>query len=147
MLTGPRKRTLALAALIAAGLVGVTANSSEAAPRRKSVQKKNHSTSVKKKSQSKQLTNAKRLAEMRTHSAAPERADAIRRILEARSMAQEAPLVDKQGVPVADTPRAAVNAGNTRASSPLTPASPADSAVREALARRREWTEPRQSVL
>lgn len=81
----------------------------------------------------------------------PEREAAIRRILEERSggmqAAKPAPQVDKQASPAAQTPRDGGRAENTRKSSAPLQAPADDSAVREALARRREWTEPRQDVL
>lgn len=131
-------------------MVGVTANSSEAARSSKRTEQKNHSTSNKKNHNegSSQVANANRIMAERTQAMTPEREAAIRRILEERSGGtQPAPQVDKQGPAVAQTPQASGRVENTRKSpSPLqVPAE--DNSVRAALARRREWTEPRQEVL
>lgn len=56
-------------------------------------------------------------------------------------------MVDKQDSPAAETPRAAERVVNTRKSSPQTQAPQADPAVAAALARRREWADPRQGLL
>jgi cell wall-associated NlpC family hydrolase len=129
-------------------LVGVTANSSAAARGSKRDEQKNHSTSNKKKTHSTQEENAKRLAALRTHATTPEREAAIRRILESRSEgASQAPVVDKQDLSAAQTPRGLGKVEDTRKSSPSLQVPTEDNAVREALARRREWTEPRQNVL
>jgi len=131
-------------------LVGVTANSSAAARSSKRDEQKNHSTSNKKQTHksSTQEENAKRLAALRTHATTPEREAAIRRILESRSEgASQAPVVDKQEPTVAQNPPGHGRLENTRKSSPSLQVPTEDNAVREALARRREWTEPRQNVL
>ena len=137
--------------MLSLGLVGITANSSAAA-RRKPVEQKNHSTSVKKKHSktSSQVANAGRRTEARTRSVTPEEEAAIRRALELRSgsmPSRVAVTADENESRVARTPRATEKVDNTRTSSPQLKAPAEDPAIREALARRREWTEPRQSLL
>jgi cell wall-associated NlpC family hydrolase len=115
--------------------------------------KKNTSTSVNKKKSKKttsKVANAGRRVETRTRSTSPEEDAAIRRALELRSgsmPSRVAVTAEEKNPPAAATPRAADQVDNTRTSSPQLKPPAEDPALREALARRREWTEPRQSLL
>ena len=148
-MTGPRKRTLLSAILLSAvALTGGTANSSQAA---KSALK-NHSTTVKRVKQQKswkQTGIASRRVRVPAHSASSEMSSASSE--QSQSMAGNGPqyaVAGYQGTDVAGTPRAAaVGSENTRKSSTSGQVATADAAVLEALARRKNWTDPRGSLV
>ena len=148
-MTGPRKRTLLSAILLSAvTLTGGTANSSQAA----NAALKNHSTTVKKVKQQKswkQTGIARRRARVTAHSAASKMSSASSE--QNQTMAGNEPqqaVAGYQGADVAGTPRAAaVMSENTRQSSTFGQVAAADAAVLEALARRKNWTDPRSSLV
>lgn len=149
-MTGPRKRTLLSAILLSAvALIGGTANSSQAA---RKVALKNHSTTVKKVKQQvswKESGIASRRIRVPAHSAALKMSSASS--MQSRKMAGKRPrhaVTGNQVADVAGTPRAAaVVSENTRTSSTSGHVAVADSAVMEALARRKNWTDPRSSLV
>jgi cell wall-associated NlpC family hydrolase len=134
--------------LSAAVLTGGTANSSQAA---RKAALKNHSTKVKKAKQHtswKQSGIASRRARVTAHSAASKGSSASseQSRLKAENEPQKA-VAGYQDSDVAGTPRAAAeNSEDTRKSSNAGQAA-ADAAVLEALARRKNWTDPRSSLV
>jgi cell wall-associated NlpC family hydrolase len=95
--------------------------------------------------------NARRREDARTRVLSPEEETAIRRALERRSGAQSkktAPQSQQKAVGRAvESPRAARIVDNSGTSSPQAQPPADDAAVAEALARRREWTGPRQALI
>lgn len=148
-MTGPRKRTHLSAILLSAVvLAGGTANSSQAA---RQAALKNHSTTVKKVKQQKswkQSGIAGRRAPGSAHLATSKNGSASS--AQGQTTAEDEPqfaVAGNQEADAAGFPRVAAELGeNTRTSSSSGQAA-ADAAVLEALARRKNWTDPRGSLV
>lgn len=133
--------------LLAAGLVGGTVNSLDAAPRKSGATPENHSTTV---NNRKKSTGSNQVEQHARRTGEQPRAETSSRTVARKQDAGHSRLASRAqsstASPVAPSPRATSGSSSNRRRSTTTSSTPDEAAIRAALARRQAWNEPRRTL-